>query len=118
MLIYALIVTAGLGALFIPCLFLRNTLAHKRHSSWRIAAIIMFVSLALIGSTLFCYDLWFYRKFWADDSTAIAALNFVGILMINAHLLFPTLLCFFFLYFKRFTGADKKSTSCGSVADS
>ncbi len=118
MLIYALVITAGLGALVIPCVLLRNVLAHNRHSTWRTAAITTFVVVALAGSIMFCYDLWFYRKFWEDDSTAIAALNFVGILMGNAHILFPTLISFFFLYFKHLTRADKKSTSSDSAAES
>ena len=118
MLIYALVITAGLGSLVIPCLLLRHVLTHKRHPTWRIAAIISFVVVALAGSIMFCYDLWLYRKFWEDDSTAIAALNFVGILMGNAHILFPTLIIFFFLYFKHLTRANKQSKSSGSATES
>lgn len=118
MLIYALVMTAGLGALVIPCVLLRHVLAHHQNSTWNIAAIITFVVVALAGSIIFCYDLWAYRKFWEDDSTTIAALNFVGIIMANSHFLFPTLISFFFLYFKHLTRADKKSTTGGSAAKS
>lgn len=109
MIIYALVVTAGLGAIVIPCLLLRQVLGHGRHSKRRTAAIITFVVLALAGSLLFCHDLWVNRKLWEDDSTAIAALNFVGILMGNAHSLLPTLIGFVLLYVGLPSGVPKKS---------
>ena len=115
MVIYALVITAGLCVLVIPCLLLHHVLAHNRYSRWGIAAIIAFAAVALAGSTMFCYDLWVYRKFWEDDSTAIAALNFVGILMGNERILFPTLISFFYLYFKQLTRANKKSTTGGAA---
>ena len=117
MLIYALVITAGLSMLVIPGLLLRYVFAHNRNSTWHIAVTITFVVVALAGSIMFCYDLWAYRKYWEDDSTVIAALNFVSILMRNADILFPTLISFCFLYFKHLTRSDKKSTTGSSAAN-
>ena len=117
MFIYAFVIIAGLCMLVIPCVLLHHVLAHNRHSKWHTAAIITFVIVALAGSIMFCRDLWIYRKLWDDDSIAIIALNFVGILMGNSNYLLPTLLSFYFLYFGQWTGEPKKSPD-GSGAES
>lgn len=89
LLIHALVFTSGLGALYASAVLLHRTLKWRTPVWWQSAAAVLFAVFALAGATKFCFDLLVHREFWRDPSTAIAILNFIGVMMSNSITLLP-----------------------------
>ncbi len=115
MLIYALVTTAGVGALLASGALVRYAFIRRHRSRLTSVAIGVYALAALAGSLKFCYDLVVHRHFWTDDSTAIAVLNFVGILMLNYFNLLLVLVGCGLLYVASKLGAASRSTRVGTV---
>ncbi len=84
MFVYAFVITGGLGALIAAAVLLRHVLVRRSASRRTAIAAIVYALAALAGAAKFCYDLVANWHLWSDDSTAIALLNFIGIIMINS----------------------------------
>ena len=91
MFVYAFVITSGVGTLLAAAVLLRYTLVRPSASRGAAIAAILYACAALAGVAKFCYDLVTHWHLWSDDSTAIAMLNFIGIIMINSFNLLPVM---------------------------
>lgn len=113
--IYALVVSAGLGALLASGCLVRYALTRCKRSRGISVAVGMYAFAAFAGAIKFCYDLTIHRDFWGDDSTAIAVLNFVGILMLNSFGLLLSVFGCAALYLSSKSDAAKQGVGASAV---
>ena len=109
--IYALVITSGLGAVYVCGVLLHRALKWRAPVRWRSAIAVLFSLIALAGAAKFCYDLILHRELWRDSSFVIRILNFVGILMINHITLLPAAGALLYLLY----GKKQNSGHSGAV---
>lgn len=113
MFVSALVITTALGALFASGVLLRYAVIGSGRP-WRISiGIGLYAAVALLASVKFCHDVVVYRDLWNDESSVIALLNYLGILMINAHGLLLVVLGCGWLYWTSASRVAKQDTPAG-----